>query len=147
MSIKLPWDDYIEDAVACPVCRHKPTEYVGHKPIFMCGIHCGDVYGSMLRCECGNESCSSNDLHEIYYDWNKRVIPMIQRGEGAFCYPSEYMTQNARRIYDELVKSNPEAINKDLVSREDYADVEFSLTDTYKDIANYLDSLGVVIPE
>lgn len=148
MSIILPWDGYNDDVKCCPVCHRKPVEYVGiRNPIIMCGIHCGNAYGSMLKCECGNESCSSTDLHEICYDWNTRVIPMIQRGEGTFSYPYDYMTQNARRIYDELVKANPDAVNKDLISREDYADVEFSLPDTYKDIANYLDSLGVVIPE
>lgn len=149
MSIKLPWDDYLEDAIACPVCHMKPTERFGIcKPLIMCGIPCGPTYyGDYLECRCGNKSVTSGNLREVYYDWNKRVIPMIQRGEGTFCYPSDYMTQNARRIYDELVKANPEAINKDLISREDYADIEFSLPDTYKDIANYLDSLGVVIPE
>lgn len=149
MSIKFPCDNYIEDAERCPVCNRKPTERIGIcNPIIMCGIPCDSrYYGDYLECRCGNKSVTSRDPREVYYDWNRRVIPMIQRGEGTFRYPSDYITVNARKIYDEIIKANPDAINKDLVSREDYADVEFSLIETYRDIANHLDSLGVVIPE
>lgn len=147
MSIKLPWDDYTEDAIACPVCHKRPTEYVGHKPMFMCGIHCGDVYGSMLQCDCGNESCSSNDLREIYYDWNLRVIPMIKQGNGNIRWPSDYMTLNARRIYEKMVEARPDIINQDYLVQGDCADYTFCMSTALKDIANHLDSLGVVIPE
>ncbi len=149
MSFELPWDNYIEDAKRCPICHRKPTERIGLcEPIIICGIPCGPAYyGNYLQCECGNKSCISGDLREIYYDWNTKVIPMIERGEGKFVWPSDYMTQNARRIYDEIIKANPNSINKDLISREDYADVEFNLLETYRDIANHLDNIGVVIPE
>lgn len=148
MSIILPWDGYNDDVKRCPVCHRKPVEYVGiRKPIIMCGIHCGNAYGSMLKCECGNESCSSTDLHEICYDWNTRVIPMIKQGNGNIRWPSDYMTLNARRIYEKMIEARPDIANQDYLIQGDYADYTFCMSTALKDIANHLDSLGVVIPE
>ena len=135
--------EYLEDPKPCPNCRQVPSEHTGLcPPIFIGGIECGSWYGRYLRCECGNESKTSSDLQEIYRDWNERIIPMIESGDCKFCWPYDYMTMNAKDIYNKLI-NNIEIPTTAYLYDEDGYEVDLDFYETMKDIANYLDYLGV----
>lgn len=135
--------EYLEDPKPCPNCRQVPSEHTGLcPPIFIGGIECSSWYGRYLRCECGNESKTSSDLQEINRDWNERIIPMIENGDCKFCWPHDYMTMNAKDIYNKLI-DNIEIPATAYLYDEDGYEVDLDFYETMKDIANYLDYLGV----
>jgi hypothetical protein len=135
--------EYLEDPKPCPNCRQTPSEHTGLcPPVFIGGIECGSWYGRYLRCECGNESKTSPDLQEIYRDWNERIIPMIESGDCKYIWPHNYMNTNAKDIYNKLV-DNVEIPSTDYLYDEDGYEVDLDFYETIRDIAIYLDDLGV----
>lgn len=135
--------EYLEDPKLCPNCRQVPSEHTGLCPsIFIGGVECGSWYGRYLRCKCGNKSKTSPDLQEIYRDWNERIIPMIESGNCKFIWPHNYMNINAKDIYNKLV-DNVEIPSTDYLYDEDGYEVDLDFYETIRDIAIYLDDLGV----
>ena len=135
--------EYLEDPKPCPNCRRVPSEHTGLcPPVFISGVECGSWYGRYLRCECGNESKTSTNLQEIYQDWNERVIPMIEAGDCKFVWPINFMTVNAKNIYNKII-ANIEIPSTEYLYDDDGNEVFLDFDETIRDIANYLDDLGV----
>lgn len=137
--------EYLEDPKPCPNCKQIPSEYTGLcPPIYICGVACGYEYGNYLQCKCGNKSITSSDLQFINKDWNERVLPMIKSGDCTFSWPYNYMTFNAREIYNKIT-SNVEIPSTEYLYDEDGNEIFLDLDETIRDIANYLDNEGVKI--
>lgn len=137
--------EYLEDPKPCPNCGHVPNEYTGLcPPVFIGGIATGSWYGSYLQCKCGNKSATSSDLQFINKDWNERVVPMIKSGECTFSWPYNYMTVNARNIYNKII-DNVEIPSTEYLYDEDGNEIFLDFDETIRDIANYLDNEGFKI--
>ena len=137
--------EYLEDPKPCPNCKQIPSEYTGLcPPIYICGVACRYEYGNYLQCKCGNKSITSSNLQYINKDWNERVIPMIKSGDCTFSWPYNYMTSNAREIYNKIT-SNIEIPSTEYLYDEDGNEVFLDFDETIRDIANYLDNEGFKI--
>lgn len=135
--------EYLEDPKPCPNCRQVPGEHTGLcSPVFIGGIECGSWYGRYLRCECGNESKTSSDSQEIYRDWNERIIPMIETGNCKFSWPHDYITINAKNIYNKLI-DNIELPDTTYLYNEDGYEIDLDLYEIIRSISQYLDDQGV----
>ena len=138
--------EYLEDPKPCPNCRQVPNEYTGLcPPVFIGGISTGSWYGSYLQCSCGNKSATSSDLQFINKDWNERVIPMIEAGEGTFNWPHNHMTHNAMDIYEKICNNVDKPDIPYNLYDENGCEVNIDIDQIIVDIANYLDNEGLKI--
>ena len=67
---------------------------------------------------------------------------MIEAGNCKFVWPVNFMTLNARDIYNKII-ANIEIPSTEYLYDDDGNEVFLDFDETIRDIANYLDDLGV----
>ena len=141
--------DLIGQVMVCSNCGRMPLDGVGRcEPTTLCGIPVSANYGPYLYCSCGNRTKAYSLLNDAIAEWDRMQVKILEENGGIIMpkfSATDYVSENARKIYDKLCEAMPQNTPTLLYDDTDSDSAnEFDLYELLETIAINLDNTETI---